>query len=73
MCCFCLDFAYVDNRIPPLFFMVIVFCLYSLSLEFVAPSFHHMCKTIYVKKHIKVAHVKAYLSISYIHGFGPKY
>jgi len=32
-----------------------------------------MCRTIHVKEHIKVVHVKAYLSISYIHGFGPKY
>jgi hypothetical protein len=57
--------------------MIFNFChlvhfLYSLGLEFVAPSVDNMCRIFSCRKHVKL-HIKTCLFIFYIYSFLQKY
>jgi hypothetical protein len=55
-----------------LFFHFLIDSLYSLNLEFVAPSVGNVWKKIHARKHVKL-HIKVYALILCIYGFLPKY
>jgi hypothetical protein len=55
-----------------IFFPHLVDVLYSLGLEFMAPSVGKMCRKFHARKHVKL-YIKAYVFIFYNSSFQPKY